>query len=174
MEEGEPIEHRLITRAIANAQSKVEAHNFDIRKHLLEYDDVMNKQREVIYARRREVLGGETLKRGGARDGRRRRRRRRRAVRARRDAARRVGLEGARRRRRSRSSTSACSLPEEERERADRRAARASCCVERVHGAVRRARAGLHAAGHAPPREVRAAADASTRCGRTICSPWIT
>ncbi|HUI25152.1 MAG TPA: preprotein translocase subunit SecA, partial [Candidatus Kryptonia bacterium] len=62
MEEGEPIEHRLITRAVANAQSKVEAHNFDIRKHLLEYDDVMNKQREVIYARRRAVLGGERVK----------------------------------------------------------------------------------------------------------------
>jgi preprotein translocase SecA subunit len=62
MEEGEPIEHRLITRAVANAQSKVEAHNFDIRKHLLEYDDVMNKQREVVYARRREVLRGERLK----------------------------------------------------------------------------------------------------------------
>jgi preprotein translocase subunit SecA len=61
MEEGEPIEHRLITRAIANAQSKVEGHNFDVRKHLLEYDDVMNKQREVIYTQRREVLGGETL-----------------------------------------------------------------------------------------------------------------
>jgi preprotein translocase subunit SecA len=62
MEEGEPIEHRLITRAIANAQSKVEAHNFDIRKHLLEYDDVMNKQREVIYGLRREVLSGDTLR----------------------------------------------------------------------------------------------------------------
>jgi preprotein translocase SecA subunit len=61
MEEGEPIEHRLITRAIANAQSKVEAHNFDVRKHLLEYDDVMNKQREVIYSQRRDVLSGETL-----------------------------------------------------------------------------------------------------------------
>jgi len=62
MEEGEPIEHRLITRAVANAQSKVEAHNFDIRKHLLEYDDVMNNQREVIYERRREVLAGERLR----------------------------------------------------------------------------------------------------------------
>ena len=61
MEEGEPIEHRLITRAIANAQRKVEAHNFDVRKHLLEYDDVMNTQREVIYNQRRDVLGGETL-----------------------------------------------------------------------------------------------------------------
>jgi preprotein translocase SecA subunit len=61
MEEGEPIEHRLITRAIANAQSKVEGHNFDVRKHLLEYDDVMNTQREVIYTQRRGILGGETL-----------------------------------------------------------------------------------------------------------------
>ena len=62
MEEGVPIEHRLITRAISNAQSKVEAHNFDIRKHLLEYDDVMNKQREVVYARRRGLLSGEGLR----------------------------------------------------------------------------------------------------------------
>jgi preprotein translocase subunit SecA len=62
MEEGEPIEHRWINAAIENAQKKVEAHNFDIRKHLLEYDDVMNKQREVIYARRREVLSAESLK----------------------------------------------------------------------------------------------------------------
>jgi preprotein translocase SecA subunit len=61
MEEGEPIEHRLITRAIANAQGKVEGHNFDVRKHLLEYDDVMNTQREVVYTERRGVLGGETL-----------------------------------------------------------------------------------------------------------------
>ncbi len=62
MEEGEPIEHRWINAAIENAQKKVEAHNFDIRKHLLEYDDVMNKQREVIYARRREVLSAESSK----------------------------------------------------------------------------------------------------------------
>jgi preprotein translocase subunit SecA len=62
MEEGEPIEHRMITRAIANAQSKVEARDFDIRKHLLEYDDVMNNQREVIYGQRRNVLMGEGLK----------------------------------------------------------------------------------------------------------------
>jgi len=62
MEEGVPIEHGLVTRAIENAQKKVEAHNFDIRKHLLEYDDVMNKQREVIYQQRREVLKGENLK----------------------------------------------------------------------------------------------------------------
>jgi preprotein translocase subunit SecA len=56
MEEGQPIEHSMITKAIENAQRKVEAHNFDIRKHLLEYDDVMTKQREVIYSQRREVL----------------------------------------------------------------------------------------------------------------------
>ena len=51
-----------MTRAIENAQKKVEAHNFDIRKHLLEYDDVLNKQREVIYNQRREALKGEDLK----------------------------------------------------------------------------------------------------------------
>jgi preprotein translocase subunit SecA len=62
MEDGVPIEHRWISRAIENAQKKVEAHNFDIRKHLLEYDDVMNKQREVVYHRRRELLGGASLK----------------------------------------------------------------------------------------------------------------
>jgi preprotein translocase subunit SecA len=62
MEDGVPIEHRWISRAIENAQKKVEAHNFDIRKHLLEYDDVMNKQREVVYHRRRELLSGATLK----------------------------------------------------------------------------------------------------------------
>jgi len=61
MEEDEPIEHNLISKAIENAQRKVEGHNFDIRKHLLEYDDVMNKQREVIYRQRREVLAGEDL-----------------------------------------------------------------------------------------------------------------
>ena len=57
MEEGEPIEHRLVTRAIESAQKKVEAHNFDIRKHLLEYDDVMNQQRKSVYRLRRMVLG---------------------------------------------------------------------------------------------------------------------
>jgi preprotein translocase subunit SecA len=62
MEEDEPIEHSMITRAIENAQRKVEGHNFDIRKHLLEYDDVMNKQREVIYSQRREVLQSEDIK----------------------------------------------------------------------------------------------------------------
>jgi len=62
MEEGQPIEHGMISKAIENAQRKVEGHNFDIRKHLLEYDDVMNKQREVIYKQRREVLMGEGLR----------------------------------------------------------------------------------------------------------------
>ncbi len=61
LEDGEPIEHRLISRAIENAQRKVEGHNFDIRKHILEYDDVMNKQREVIYRQRREALRGGDL-----------------------------------------------------------------------------------------------------------------
>ena len=61
MEDGEPIEHNLISRAIENAQRKVEGHNFDIRKHLLEYDDVMNQQREVIYRQRREILDGKDL-----------------------------------------------------------------------------------------------------------------
>ena len=61
MEDGEPIEHNLISRAIENAQSKVEGHNFDIRKHLLEYDDVMNQQREVIYRQRRDLLMGEDI-----------------------------------------------------------------------------------------------------------------
>jgi preprotein translocase subunit SecA len=62
MEEDEPIEHSMITRAIENAQRKVEGHNFDIRKHLLEYDDVMNKQREIIYSQRLEVLQSEDIK----------------------------------------------------------------------------------------------------------------
>ncbi len=61
MEEDEPIEHSIISKAIENAQRKVEGHNFDIRKHLLEYDDVMNKQREVIYRQRRELLSGEDI-----------------------------------------------------------------------------------------------------------------
>jgi len=61
MDEGQPIEHSMITKAIENAQRKVEAHNFEIRKHLLEYDDVMNKQREVIYTQRRDVLESEDI-----------------------------------------------------------------------------------------------------------------
>jgi preprotein translocase subunit SecA len=62
MDEDEPIEHGMISKAIENAQRKVEGHNFDIRKHLLEYDDVMNKQREVIYQQRREALDSEDIK----------------------------------------------------------------------------------------------------------------
>ncbi len=62
MEEGEPIEHNMISKAIENAQRRVEGHNFDIRKQLLEYDDVMNQQREVIYQQRREALDGKSLK----------------------------------------------------------------------------------------------------------------
>ena len=61
MEDGEPIEHRMVSNAIERAQKRVEGHNFDIRKHLLEYDDVMNKQREVIYNQRREILAGTNL-----------------------------------------------------------------------------------------------------------------
>jgi preprotein translocase subunit SecA len=59
MEEGVPIEHRMVTKAIERAQKQVEAQNFSVRKHLLEYDDVMNKQRESIYALRREILDGK-------------------------------------------------------------------------------------------------------------------
>ena len=61
MEEGHPIEHSLITRAIENAQKKVETQNFNIRKQLLEYDDVMNQQREIIYEQRRQALEEEDL-----------------------------------------------------------------------------------------------------------------
>jgi preprotein translocase subunit SecA len=59
MEEGVPIEHGMVSRAIERAQKQVEAQNFSVRKHLLEYDDVMNKQRENIYAMRREILEGK-------------------------------------------------------------------------------------------------------------------
>jgi preprotein translocase subunit SecA len=59
MEEGVPIEHGMVTRAILRAQTQVEAQNFSVRKHLLEYDDVMNKQRESVYTLRREVLEGK-------------------------------------------------------------------------------------------------------------------
>lgn len=60
--EGEPIEASLITKSIENAQKKVESRNFDIRKHLLEYDDVLNIQRDVIYSKRKEILSGDNLK----------------------------------------------------------------------------------------------------------------
>ena len=62
MEEDEPIEHSLITKSIEHAQKKVEARNFDIRKHVLEYDDVMNQQREIMYGERRKILLGENLR----------------------------------------------------------------------------------------------------------------
>jgi preprotein translocase subunit SecA len=60
MEEGEAIEHRMVTKAIERAQNQVETRNFDVRKHLLKYDDVMNKQREALYQLRNEVLDGDT------------------------------------------------------------------------------------------------------------------
>ena len=62
MEEDMPIENKIVSKAIENAQKRVEAHNFDIRKHLIEYDDVMNKQRTEIYSFRKEILQGENLK----------------------------------------------------------------------------------------------------------------
>lgn len=62
MGEGVPLEHRMITKAIERSQVQVEAHNFSIRKHLLEYDDVMNAQRTSVYNMRKEVLAGETGK----------------------------------------------------------------------------------------------------------------
>ncbi|MBI4654310.1 MAG: preprotein translocase subunit SecA [Nitrospirae bacterium] len=62
MDESQPIEHRLVTKAIENAQKRVEAHNFDIRKHLIEYDDVMNKQRTEIYSFRRDILSSKGLR----------------------------------------------------------------------------------------------------------------
>ncbi len=61
LQEGEAIEHRFITRAIENAQKKVEARNFDIRKHLLDYDDVMNRQRQAFYGRRGELLARDDV-----------------------------------------------------------------------------------------------------------------
>lgn len=61
MEDGEPIESRLVSRAIENAQRKVEAHNFDIRKHLLDFDDVANDQRKVIYEQRDELISQENI-----------------------------------------------------------------------------------------------------------------
>lgn len=62
MDEDEPIEHKIITRSVEKAQKKVEARNFDIRKHVLQYDDVMNQQREVIYGQRHKILSGESVK----------------------------------------------------------------------------------------------------------------
>ena len=62
MAEDMPIEHPLITKAIENAQTRVESHNFDIRKYLLEYDNVMNKQRETIYGMRKEIINDADMK----------------------------------------------------------------------------------------------------------------
>jgi preprotein translocase subunit SecA len=62
MDENTPIEHRLVTKSIANAQVQTEGYHFDIRKHLVEYDDVINKHREVIYAERKKILSGADLK----------------------------------------------------------------------------------------------------------------
>lgn len=62
MAEGIPIEHRMVTKAIERAQRQVEAQNFSIRKHLLEYDDVMNKQRESVYRQRKDILEGKSMK----------------------------------------------------------------------------------------------------------------
>ncbi|MBC7325547.1 MAG: preprotein translocase subunit SecA, partial [Moorella sp. (in: Bacteria)] len=62
MDDTTPIDHPLVSRSLEQAQKKVEAHNFDIRKHVLQYDDVMNQQREIIYRQRREVLTGADLR----------------------------------------------------------------------------------------------------------------
>jgi preprotein translocase subunit SecA len=62
MDDSTPIDHPMISRSIESAQKRVEARNFDVRKHVLEYDDVMNQQREVIYKQRMQVLRGENLK----------------------------------------------------------------------------------------------------------------
>jgi preprotein translocase subunit SecA len=62
MPEDVPLEHPMVSRAIEQAQIKVEGFNFDARKHLVEYDDVLNKQREIVYRRRRKILNGEGLK----------------------------------------------------------------------------------------------------------------
>jgi preprotein translocase subunit SecA len=61
MEEDVPIEHRVISKSIESAQTKVEGHNFDLRKHVVQYDDVMNRHREAIYADRRQIVAGEDM-----------------------------------------------------------------------------------------------------------------
>ena len=62
MNNGVPIENRLVSRAIENAQKQIEGQHFSVRKHLLEYDDVMNKQRQLIYSIRRDILTGKDFK----------------------------------------------------------------------------------------------------------------
>ena len=103
MEEGVPIEHKMVTNAIARAQKQVEAQNFSVRKHLLEYDDVMNKQRESIYSLRRELLEGKDSPHG-----RRSRRQPRIPHDARRGVARQHGRYVRRRGRRSRRARLRC------------------------------------------------------------------
>ncbi|HYE78291.1 MAG TPA: preprotein translocase subunit SecA, partial [bacterium] len=61
MSDEQPLEHPMLTRAVENAQKKVEAHNFEIRKHVLKYDDIMEKQRSVIYSERNRILEGEVI-----------------------------------------------------------------------------------------------------------------
>ena len=91
----QPIESGLVTKSIQRAQSKVENHNYEIRKHVLEYDDVMNKQREIIYADRRAILEGKFDSRDvHAADARGEGRRGARAQRARERASRRMGSRG--------------------------------------------------------------------------------
>jgi preprotein translocase subunit SecA len=62
MQEGEALEHRMVTNAIERAQKRVESHHFEMRKHLLDYDDVMNKQRKYIYLIRNEILDNTDVK----------------------------------------------------------------------------------------------------------------
>src|SRR6185503_15025565 len=61
MEEDVPIEHRVISKSIESAQTKVEGHNFDLRRHVVQYDDVMNRHREVVYSDRRQIVAGEDM-----------------------------------------------------------------------------------------------------------------
>ena len=62
LEDDQPIEHSIVSRSIEQAQQKVEGYNFDLRKHTVEYDDVMNKQREVIYGQRRKIMEAEDIR----------------------------------------------------------------------------------------------------------------
>ncbi len=177
MEEGVPIEHRLITRAIANAQEKVEAHNFDIRKHLLEYDDVLNKQREVdLRPAPRAALAARTcsdevleMAEGLAED------------------AGRVGTSTATRAPEEwdwkalddavfAQFNLRLQLPDEERERADASEALRGACSSSACAQALRASASTSftPAGHAAAREARSCCRRSTRCGRTTSSTWTT
>ena len=62
MDENTPIEHSMVNKAIENAQVRVEGYHFDMRKHLVDYDDIVNKHREIIYAERKKILSGADLK----------------------------------------------------------------------------------------------------------------